>query len=84
MKNFRASKSKSLLQILQNSNPTNPISKLKDNEVTEWVNADQNLDVTKTLTDSEIIEMVVHMERSAEEIDSESLGLLLHSVWKLW
>uniref|UniRef100_A0A7M4FQZ8 DDE-1 domain-containing protein n=1 Tax=Crocodylus porosus TaxID=8502 RepID=A0A7M4FQZ8_CROPO len=63
---------KEILDVLQNADSTNPLTKLKDTEFEEWVNIDQDLDVAQTLTDAEIIEKVVHPDRStAPEQDSE-------------
>uniref|UniRef100_A0A7M4F5K3 DDE-1 domain-containing protein n=1 Tax=Crocodylus porosus TaxID=8502 RepID=A0A7M4F5K3_CROPO len=63
---------KEVLDVLQNADPTNPLTKLEDTELEEWVNIDQDLDVVQTLTDVQIIEKVVHPDRSsAPEQDSE-------------
>lgn len=44
---------------IQTRDLTDPIIIVNDNEVEEWVNVNQDLDLTKTVTDSEVTEMVI-------------------------
>nr|XP_006114656.1 jerky protein-like [Pelodiscus sinensis]XP_006114657.1 jerky protein-like [Pelodiscus sinensis]XP_025036178.1 jerky protein-like [Pelodiscus sinensis] len=64
-----------IVGVLQNGDPAHLIAKLKDDEFEKWVKVYQGLDDAKSLTDSEMMEMVVYPERNtcpAGDLDSEA------------
>jgi hypothetical protein len=64
---FQKSKKKGVIRetvdSLQDSAPSNPISKFTAEEVESWVNVDAELDVTQIHTDLEILDRVVDPEK---------------------
>ncbi|CAM5080957.1 unnamed protein product [Natator depressus] len=61
-----------ILEMVKDTPPSHPINKLHESELEEWVEADKEVEVTHTVTDTEIIENVLKTEKSKDtDKDSE-------------
>jgi hypothetical protein len=62
----------------------NPLTKLQENEIEDWIEIDKGSEVTDTITDEHIIDSVVNPEKPKATEDSEEEDLIVEQEKVSW
>jgi hypothetical protein len=68
---------KQILETVKAAPTDNPLTKLQENGIEEWIEIDKEAEVTETIADEQIIDNVVDPEKSKAAEDSEEEDLIV-------